>query len=275
MHEPHNLGEAAWNLFHLGRLETAADQAATALAETPGDPSMLRLLAEIALDADHYEEAARLTAQALEADDSINSHLLASRVFDSSGDTCRSLEHVDRAIQLDPTSAYSHALRALLLARPHVPSETPREEKVEVLASARRSADTAIALDPELAFARYASAVVAMAGGSLADAAADLDAALEIEPDSPSAHLLQGSVRARQGMVRLSSRHFAIAGRLDPESDAAIRTLRKLEDADRSRLGRAIPRRFRRRRPAPRAHIAPEARRILDADRRLRPGGSW
>ncbi|MGI9605916.1 MAG: hypothetical protein ACR2P0_07225 [Acidimicrobiales bacterium] len=271
MDDPHNITETAWNLFHLGRHGDAAEHAARSLSMAPGDPSTLRLLAEIALATDDQAEAQRIVVQALDAEDSVASHLLAARVFDAIDDHTTALHEVDRAIHLDPDAAYGHALKALLIGRRRLCAADHRSPPTEdEFVSAAEAAERAIHLDPDLPFSHYAAAVVATACGELTRAAAMLDAALELRPDWPEAHLMLGSVRARQGMVKLSTRHFAIAGRLDPQDETAIRALRTIGWADRSRLSRAIARRLGRGRRTEPAHVVPEARSILAADARLR-----
>ena len=109
--------------------------------------------------------------------------------------------------------------------------------------------------------------LVAHARGDDPGAASHVLDALAAEPGWADAHLLLGRIRARQGMSRLASRHFAEAGVLAPSDGAALSHLRQLVDPGppgrvRRLLGLSAPER--------RVRVVPQAARILSVDRDLR-----
>ena len=65
--------------------------------------------------------------------------------------------------------------------------------------------------------------------GKLAEAAAQLDRVLEIDPDNSDAHANLGTVLVARGDFTRASREFRAALRMDPRHPAALRGLQMVQ----------------------------------------------
>ena len=254
--------ETAANLLAVKRFDEARTHVLDALSVAPSDPALLTLLARIELGADDTDAALDAITRALAAGPDVNVHHVACTVHRQRSDFASALSEADRAATLRPDSETVHVDRALSLTG-LAQEEDDVDARAELLADAERAATSATELDPQSTGPHYAAALVDLTRDDLPEAAAHLTDAIERDPQWAPAHLLIAHVRARQGMTRLSSRHFAIAGSLDPLDDRSLTGLRRL----------ATPRRwFRRGRvdtSGTDVRLSPEARRVLEAHERI------
>ena len=127
---------------------------------------------------------------------------------------------IESALLLYPESSDLHAHHALILARC-----AERPFRLTSYKKARAAADEAVRLEPDSDLAlRVRAKIAAISGDSRAQAYAE--ELLARDPESASAHVLSGAVRAKRGDVHAGLEHFLEAARLDPS------------DPDLARLGR-------------------------------------
>jgi tetratricopeptide (TPR) repeat protein len=254
-----NIG-ASWNLLQIGRLEQAHERARAAVAEEPEDAEAHRVLAEVHLAADRLDDAVETSLTALGLDGSPTMLELGARTHHCAGDLHNAQNLIDRAVALAPERSSLHVRRSLVLTS--VAGATLDEvSRSATLDDAIAAADTGVECNPQNSRAWFARGSARVTQEDLLGASKDLTEAIRLEPTWPVPHNLLGVVRARQGMMKLSSRHFAIAGRLDPEDGRAIERLRNLAG-----FSGIFGRRRVRRNPM---HLAPEARALLEIDREL------
>lgn len=252
------------NLLLLRRFDEARSSALEALSQEPGEASTHRLLGEIELGAGRLDLAAQHATDAMGiAADPASLHL-AARVARHAGRYDEAIELCSRALVMEPDLAPLHMTLSLATSGPWLdarPDGDGASDRTAASTRAMDAANTALALQPDQTGGYYAKAVAHVIADDLVGAASALEQGLSVQPDWPDGHVLMGVVRARQGMVKLASRHFATAGRLDPGDDRHIERLRAMRPSRRF-LNR------RRKRQVP-WHLAPEARQIIAADDRL------
>lgn len=254
----------ARHLIDIGRFDEAKRTLAQALARDPDDADLHLVMARAHHHAGEPVDALAAADRSLAISVSVPALHFAAAAHRTLGRWEESLTHYDRAIAIEPQSARLHVGRALTFIAPHLRDEDPRATALDDdIAAATRACDTAAELDAELAVVPYARGLAWLARGDLPTAASHFEETLRLDPESADAHRLLGTVRARQGMARLASRHLAAAGRLDPTDAEPLSLLR--------RLARPWSRRARRRGELEAEHLVPDARRILEADLRLRP----
>ena len=263
MLEVDTLIERADRLRQLRRFDEARTAATQALAQAPDDARAHRVLGEVELASGDLDRAAECAASAISAEPSVASHHLAARVARRRGEMDGAVEHCRIAHGIDPDHAPVHVTESLALSGPMLHADRSGRFPVDETrwAAARTAADRALELDPDLPSAHYASAVTHLLADRSLDAVRALERGLEIDPEWADGHVLLGAVRTRQGMVKLASRHFAAAGRLEPGNDAHVDRLRSMRGRARS-LVRRRPTRL----PA---HLSAEARAILARDDEL------
>lgn len=261
----HRLTKAR-HLLAVGRADEAKRLLGEALAEQPDDPELHLAMAEAHRAAGEIDDALAAARRSLAIDPSVPALHVAAVAHRQLGEFDESLALIDRALSERADSARLHVGRALTLAGPWLLWWPDLDRTVDDadrrLTAAHHSCDRAAALDPEMAVVPYARAVIALGRDDLPAAANHLTDTLRLDAELAAAHLLLGRVRARQGMGRLASRHFADAGRLDPSQDAPRLWLRA--------LGRPFSRRARRRGRVDTARLVPEAQRIVEADLKVR-----
>ena len=260
MTDPATAAQRARHLLDIGRLDEARTTLAQGLAAQPSDPTLHLLMARAHHEAGEPAEALAAAERSIALEVNPVALQLAGASHRALGDYGAALASYDRAIAVEPEGARYHVGRALTLVAPFVDADETAEPAD--LADAVRSCGIAAGLDAELAVVPYTRGLIAMVEGDLPGAAHHLERSLELDPEFADGHRLLGTVRARQGMSRLASRHLAAAGRLDPTDHQPLSLLR--------RLARPLSRRARRRGELDTDHMVPAARRILEADLRLR-----
>ncbi len=185
------------------------------------------------------------------------------------GDDAGSQESYRSAIGLAPESPDLRIGLALTLVSPLGDADPAPADSPERIAEARERCGEAATLAPDHAAVPYTRGIVEMAADDLPGAARHLERALELDPELAAAHRVLGTVRARQGMGRLASRHLAAAGRLEPGNPQALSLLR--------RLVRPMTRRARRRGDADTSRVVPAAAHIIETDLGFResPPTEW
>jgi tetratricopeptide (TPR) repeat protein len=257
--------DRARNLFVLGRLDQAREAAAEVLSSDGSDAGALRLLAQIEGAAGDLDLARTHAQAAVGADQSALSFLVLASVERRSGDYAAAITACEAGLDRDPARADLHSTMSLAWSGPWLSEQPARlsDRQRQAAETAERLARDSLELDPEHALGWYALAVAKLVHNDPFAAATAMSDGLALHPDWAEGHLLMSSIRGRQGMVKLASRHLATAGRLSPGDDAPVRRLRAV-------AGRAG---FRGRRANTSAWwLAPEARAILEADARLGGG---
>ena len=270
MSDPSATALRARHLLEIRRFAEAKRILGDALAHHPNDPELHLVMALTHHAEGDPRSALDAAERALALEVGVTGLQLVGAAHRALGDREASLDAYDRALQLAPESARLHVGRALTLVSPLLDDaeDQDRDEREEgrghrQLAEAARACDQAAQLDPELAIVSYTRGLIALARADLPEAARQLEASLALDPDAPDTHRLLGTVRARQGMPRLASRHWAAAGRLDPQDTRSLSLLR--------RLARPVTRRARRKGRINTDHVVPAARHILETDLLLRP----
>ncbi len=235
--------ERAQSLFDLGRLEAAEEHLGRALIQAPDDARLHLLRFEIHAARDEDDAALEAAERALELQISASTLHAGSRANRAVGRLDRARDLIDSAIDRDPERAMLHVSKALTVLDPYLADvtsgtfETRRNAAVE----ARAAADVAIELRPDMRNGWYARGMAAVVDSDLPAAATDLDEALRLDPEWPAAHMAMGWIRHRQGMVKLASRHYATAGRLDPHNERSIERLRGMGYAGGLTMAGATP----------------------------------
>lgn len=260
MTDPSAAVQRARHLLDIGRVDDAKVVLGEALATEPSNPTLHLLLAQAHHAASEPADALAAAERSIAIEVNPVALQLAGASHRAQGDYEAALASYDRAIVIEPEGARFHVGRALTLVAPFLAAEDTASPTD--LADAVRSCGIAAGLDAELAVVPYTRGLIAMVEGDLPGAAHHLERSLELDPEFADGHRLLGTVRARQGMSRLASRHLAAAGRLDPTDQQPLTLLR--------RLARPLTRRARRRGELDTDHVVPAARRILEADLRLR-----
>lgn len=185
----------------------AVDSARQGLAEEPGDPYGLVLLAHALAETNQLPEAQQAAADAIGgAPDYSHAHHVMALVLSKRNDLRGALQSIREAIRLDALSPEHHALQGALLLQ-----ERRWEESLA-------AADRALALDPanESANNIRASALVHL--GRNQEAGATLDATLGRNPEDSTTHANMGWTRLHAGQHREALRHFQEALRLEPDN---------------------------------------------------------
>jgi len=183
-------------------------------------------------------------------EDAQNQRLLGSS-YAELGRDAEAIEHLERAIRLNPRMSEAHNdLGGVLLAR-HRPEEAlahfrqavalaPNDEHLhfnvgKVLdglgqyAEAAREFRRAIALNPELAEAHDSLGVILFSQNQLADAIAHFKRAAELSPDSPDIQNDLGGALAQAGRYDEALVHVRRALDLRPDFPAARENLTRLQ----------------------------------------------
>lgn len=259
MLDEHHARDRARNLLTLHRLDEARSVLSDLLSSDPTNGETLRLLADVELAADDPEAAHAAARDAVAHDPVARSFHTLARTERQLGDFAAAVSSCERGLAVDPDDPGLHVTLALAWAGPWLNDTTTQasNERVRAHTAASAAAQRALELDPERPNAHYAAAVSHLVTGDAFGASKALEPGLALAPEWPEGHLLMGAIRARQGMAKLSSRHLAIAGRLNPRDDTSIGVLRRM--SGRRRFARSTPPWW----------LAPEARDVLEADRRL------
>ena len=125
-------------------------------------------------------------------------------------DSIEALELLNRAIELDKSSAYAFALRSMLLAQ--------QDNYDDALADMNR----AIRLDPEQPSFYINRALIRYNKEELNDAVRDYDQALELDPESTVGHYNRGLLRAQVGDRNRAIDDFTAVIAQEPDNTFAI-----------------------------------------------------
>ncbi len=253
--------QRARHLLTLRRLDDARTAVGIALAQDPNDGPSLRLLAEIELADDNLDLARELANEALTALPDPTSFLVLASVERRREDFAAAIQACEQGLSIDPDDPALHVTMSLAWSGPWLSeqSSTPNPRREVAATAASKAAARALDLDPDRPNAHYAAAVAQLVQHDTLGAAKALETGLKLQPEWVEGHLLMGAIRARQGMIKLSSRHLATAGRLNPMNELPLDQLRQMR-------GRS---RFRRKPTAQPWWLAPEARAVLEADQNL------
>ena len=259
MDEADALRLQARNLLDLRRFDDARATAARALISDPGDARSIRLLGEIELAAGDLDAALGHAEAAISAHPSVQSFHLGARIARTRTDFALAIEWCAAANALEPDHAEVYVTASLAHAGPHLGSggDDSATTLRPVIEAATMAAERALVLDPDLPGAYYARSVCHLLGDETLAAATTLEDGLRLRPDWPDGHVLMGAIRAKQGMIKLASRHFATAGRLNPTDRSHLDRLQRMRGRARRRLRRSPT-------PIP-WYLAPEARAVLSA----------
>ena len=243
MNEISGMYERAQGLFDLRRLDDAERHLGEALAQAPADARLHLLQFEIHAARDEDELALEAAERALELEISASTLHAGSRAHRAMGRLDRARDLIESAIDRDPERAMLHVSKALTVLDPYLADVTSGtfESRRHAAMEARDASNVAIELRPEMRNGWYARGMASVVDSDLPAAAGDLTEALRLDPEWPAGHMAMGWIRHRQGMAKLASRHYAAAGRLDPDNDRSIERLRRLGHSGRLSMGQAAP----------------------------------
>ena len=264
MDQYEQLLQAAENLLALRRHDDALAKASAALEIAIESAAAHVLIARIHLAAENPAEALAAARRSLATDVSVAGLHVASIAQRVLGEYDDSLRLIDEALRLQPNDASLHMGRAFTLVWPTIDAgvdaagmDSPAAGVA--VSAAIAAADHAIALDPELAAARYVRALAELASGNLPAAARLATQTVEVDPDGPRRICCWVRFVDGRAWGKLASRHLAAAGRLDPGEGRALDGLRRLNRS-----------RWRRNKRAEVSHrLVSEAKLIVAADLRL------
>ncbi|MBL8839614.1 MAG: tetratricopeptide repeat protein, partial [Alphaproteobacteria bacterium] len=121
---------------------------------------------------------------------------------------------LDVALTYDPDYAFAHSLRALVLAmRVHMGWEV---DTAPALAKANESAARAAALDPEDAWSHLAAGYCRLLARETADAIAEMEAAIRLNPSAAMAHMALAIASNHAGRSDAGRRAIEEAMRISP-----------------------------------------------------------
>ena len=164
-------------------------------------------------------ERRRLTAQYTDNLEAYDNYLRGNTAYERSWarpDVEAALEYYEKAVSLDP----SYALAWAKLARTHAWIHQLRIDfSADRLVAAKKAADQAMALDPELSEAHIALGLYWYWGLDNYDrAVAEFTRAGELQPSNAQVYLQIGNVRRRQGRFEEAIDSYRRTADLDPKS---------------------------------------------------------
>ncbi|MFM8420470.1 MAG: tetratricopeptide repeat protein [Verrucomicrobiota bacterium] len=197
-------------LLQQHRAALAVDEIRLGLAQEPGHPYGLMLLALALAETGRLGEAQDAAGEAIvAAPDSAFAHHAMATILSKRNDLAGALRSVREAIRLEPGGADHHALQGALLLQ-----ERRWEE-------ALAAADRALALDAENESANNTRAAALVHLGRNQEAGATLDATLVRNPEDSTTHANMGWTHLHAGRHKEAQRHFREALRLDPTNEWA------------------------------------------------------
>jgi tetratricopeptide (TPR) repeat protein len=192
-------------LLDIGRAREAEQHLRTALAEEPGNPVVLTLLADAQLRQQRYDLAEETTRSALAADpEYVPAYSILTAALVGLERFPDALATVRRGLALAPEFSVLHLQEAGVLIGQKRPTDA--------LASIER----ACRLDPENSSASALRAGVLCDLRRYDEADAAVDEALRLDPESAEAHRVRGVIALHRGGGRSAVRAHRDALRLDP-----------------------------------------------------------
>ncbi|GAB1510889.1 tetratricopeptide repeat protein [Actinophytocola sp. KF-1] len=192
-------------LLDLGRAGEAEPHLRTALAEEPGDPRVLALLADAVLRQQRYDEAVATSRSALAADPGyVPAYSVLAAALAGLERFADALDAVRHGLALAPEAAVLHLQQAGVLLG--------LNRDGDALASIDRS----LHLDPENAEAHAVRAAVLVRLRRLDEADAAVDDALRVDPENAEAHRVRGVIALHRGGGKRAVAAHRAALRLDP-----------------------------------------------------------
>jgi tetratricopeptide (TPR) repeat protein len=214
--------QEALSLHQRGAIREAAERYSEILARDPRNPEVLFWLGLACTQEGNFGEAGRVLRKAIKvAPQHAGLHNLMATALKGLGKYDLALEHVDRAIALQPLLLEAYSNRASLLLSLHRPDEAAATcERIvslapgdfvawnvrgNVLAATGRHVDAIASFDQALAIAPHVPELHANRGASLAalgrheDAVASFDSAIKANPGFAEVFVNRGNSLARLG----------------------------------------------------------------------------
>jgi tetratricopeptide (TPR) repeat protein len=213
----------------LGRFDEVERLARDGLADAPDDEVLLASLAEALAEQDPDGSKAEATE--------LMGRAVAAAPFDpwvrrTASITCsllelwrEGLEHAEEAVRLAPNDAFSHIVLAeRLIAVASVQHWNTKQHLIR----AAQHADLAIHLAPADGVTYLVAGRVRLALGDDVAARYYTDLGMGLDPQHPLGHQLRGVLAMRAGNIGDAGDHYIAAGRLDPTSSTNVDVLRSV-----------------------------------------------
>ena len=210
-----------------------------------------------------YDRASGLLEKQLKAHpQDADAHLLLGQVYALQGRRAEAIQELSRTIELRPGSAVAYNMLGTAL------------DRFAEFDAARKAFEQAVALDPTLVEAHINFAMSLAESGDLQGAAGQLTAAIQLQPNSPSAaraHYLLAKIYEDQENGRALN-ELEAASKIDPQDEQTWLELGSLksESGDESRRAGCVP--ARRRMQSPRRRISISVGLGISHRRRCAPG---
>jgi tetratricopeptide (TPR) repeat protein len=204
-----------------GQLETADADIASSLRLAPSNADALALQAIAALGRNDFPSARDRARAAVGATPPTPAAFIAmSYVLQSDGDLAGALAQVASAISLDPANAVALARRAEI------------ELGLRRWSDSHASALRAIALDPQLGYARTVLGFIELSGGNVAEAVAAFGEGATLDRGAPLPHLGLALALMQRGDLVPGREQLEIAVALDPANALTRSYMGKTYDAE-------------------------------------------
>ncbi len=200
-----------WAYEELGNKKAAIADYRAALDQDPGNIGGLGALTSVLADTGAKDEAVKLLDEKIanEGDDMAQLLSLKATALSRAGDVEGALAAIDAAIEKKPGNGQLRNNRCWIKGTMNVQLDTALTDCTRAI---QLSDNSAMALDSR--------AMVYFRQGKLAEALADLDAALEQRPAASGSRFLRGVVKIRMGKAKEGQADIADARLLSPKVDA-------------------------------------------------------
>ena len=204
-----------------GQLATADADIASSLRLAPGNADALALQAIAALGRNDFTSARDRARAAVDATPPTPAAFIAmSYVLQSDGDLAGALASVASAISLDPANAVAWSRRAEI------------ELGLSRWGDSHESAMRAIALGPQLGYARTVLGFIELSGGNVAEAIAAFGEGATLDRGAPLPHLGLALALMQRGDLSPGRQQLEIAVALDPANALTRSYMAKTYDAE-------------------------------------------